>query len=1410
MLKRLNVQNKILATLAVPILVIVAAAAVFSGLTISAWREAQQTRDVVVLVDTGQSLIKVIQNERYWAIETRRGSAGAQEEWEAAIEARNSALDTVGAALSEVNTSSLSDDVTAAIASSLRNTRVYLDSAAEQVRRGAATTQVTSQAYTEAVDGILRISEELANTATDRRVGNAAQAYVDVARYSDSTIAEIPLISEALAIARETDTTVRVYRELGLTIRVTNSERETARATLSRLNNVNINNIGIASAQYTAIRQYLANANASAISGPLAEQWGDLAQAEVDQIDPIVVETTTELKNSADDSLTTAQTEAILTLVLVVVVFGASLAIAYVTSRSITRPLKRLTESAERVKDELPTLVEQVAIPGQGPELEFEAIDIDSRDEVGQLAAAFNSVNSTTIEVAREQAALRGSIAEMFVNVARRDHILLNRQLGFLDELERAEEDPNILANLFRLDHLATRMRRNSESLLVLAGIDSGRRVRQPMPMSDVVRTASSEIELYDRIQLNLQSDPAMLGHNALNAAHLIAELLENATNFSEPNTPVEVTTDAGRNFVTVTIRDYGLGMSDQDIQDANARVASKSATDVIGVQRVGLFVVGRLADRLGVHVAFSRPADGSNGTIATLSFPWTLFTDAAFQEYQGQPGQGAAQPMPQPGAQPSSQFATQTQGYPVEEPPVVSAVDLNALTDGQTGTGMPRRKVQGAEPTGPQPVQSHQGFAPRQDYSGAPQAPAQQAPMQQQQPAPQQPQQQPGQLPARGGGGLPSRGGSAPMQPAPAGSGLPSRGGTSGGQGVGISPDFGDNSPEIVLPPLATPTRSVNFGDDAGAPWQPQTIQEAKPLVTRRPARQEEIVEEPLGPDAALAHQPERRSAMFSNFRSFTAAQENNGGAQAPSAGSPFAVARDDDDATQVIDRVQDDAEPRDVAESWQAQESREQSAPSAPAQWGGGQQQAGENLNTGRVDLSKFAHLPTRASRARAASDPQPGAPASAHSVAADAPVPQEPSGYAPNPDMIIPGLVEEAREAVQQTHQQQTPAQYYRSAASAYSAPSAHEAYDAHEDGNYGQSLPPQKPESVYQASQQGSYQQHTHGGGQSYSDQQNQEQAAAPWQAQGPSGHEPIARPQFAPVFGAGAPVQEAAVPHFADVVSDAPADDAKDKKNGIRGWLRKGKSTPTSEHPTVTRNENFSDPQFGGQQQFTTPGNGYDPAGGQAQHTPSQPQQARDGYAPFGQPAAPAHNVPQVPQRVSSFGAASAPHAASAQAAPSQFNAGQTQAWEPSFAPNVQESAAQEFPQGGVGVTQWQPPTDLTVDVNSAFALKSTIQEQALAELSQLSAYRPSEVNTREAESLVRRVRSNASPQALTDDPTTQKISRDASELRARLSAFQSATSRGRRDGASGARTQTSQGDDRNGQSQRVPDSASHF
>ncbi len=412
-------------------------------------------------------------------------------------------------------------------------------------------------------------------------------------------------------------------------------------------------------------------------------------------------------------------------------ILGASTLIALATARLIIRPLRRLTAATAKVEEDLPRLVEQVSVPGQGPDIELTRIPVESNDEVGRLAAAFNGVNETTVRIAQEQAALRGSIAEMFVNVARRDQVLLNRQLGFLDQLERAEEDPDTLGNLFRLDHLATRMRRNAESLLVLAGIDSGRRIRGQMTLSNVIRTASSEIEHYERVQLALPIDPSMLGHNALASAHLMAELLENATVFSEPGTPVEVETAMDDLSVTVTIADHGLGMSNDELAAANEKISSVSAGDVLGTQRLGLYVVGRIAQRLNASVVLSKSQAGS-GTLATITFPRTLFLAEEHREIHV-PGAAAASAQtpfvpagdiyapqirrdaPLEPLEPLESFGQATAtGLPTRdhaaadlparraaaetsvepEPPLVKAVNLADLTDGQTELGLPRRRT--------------------------------------------------------------------------------------------------------------------------------------------------------------------------------------------------------------------------------------------------------------------------------------------------------------------------------------------------------------------------------------------------------------------------------------------------------------------------------------------------------------------------------------------------------------------------------------------------------------------------------------------------------------------------------------------------------------------------------------------
>src|SRR5690606_29199336 len=326
----------------------------------------------------------------------------------------------------------------------------------------------------------------------------------------------------------------------------------------------------------------------------------------------------------ADNLRQGAFLQTIFTAVAAAAAVAASLFIALLIARGIVVPLRRLTTTATAVRAELPRLVERVAMPGETVDVSEVQIPVESKDEIGRLAEAFNGVNTSTLAIAAEQAALRGSISEMFVNVARRDQVLLNRQLASIDEMERTQDDPDTLTKLFALDHLATRMRRNSESLLVLAGIDTGRRLRRSMPLSDVIRTASSEIELYERVQLELDADPAMLGHSSLTAAHLFAELLEHATIFSDPGTPVIVRTSERDGAYVVEIEDSGIGMTEEELAEANSRVASTAASEILGAQRLGLFVVGRIARRIGAQVTIA--SKEGEGTVATVVMSPSLF----------------------------------------------------------------------------------------------------------------------------------------------------------------------------------------------------------------------------------------------------------------------------------------------------------------------------------------------------------------------------------------------------------------------------------------------------------------------------------------------------------------------------------------------------------------------------------------------------------------------------------------------------------------------------------------------------------------------------------------------------------------------------------------------------------------
>jgi signal transduction histidine kinase len=353
------------------------------------------------------------------------------------------------------------------------------------------------------------------------------------------------------------------------------------------------------------------------------QAWDDQARQKIQAMSQVEQTLLKQMQQKAQSLQDEAQRDALINGLLILLVLGVAVVGAFVVARSMVRSLRRLQDTAQEVAQKrLPELVKQLSESDpQDVDTSVELIGINSRDEIGQVARAFDEVHREAVRLAAEQAMLRGNVNAMFTNLSRRSQGLIQRQLSLISELESREADPDQLANLFKLDHLATRMRRNGENLLVLAGEEPGRRWTRPVPLVDVLRAAASEVEQYERIELTSVPAAEVTGRVVNDLVHLLAELLENATSFSSPQTRVRVTGHSlpdGR--VLIEIHDTGIGLSPEDLADINERLANPPTVDVSVSRRMGLFVVGRLSLRHGIRIQL-RPSD-SGGTTALVMLP--------------------------------------------------------------------------------------------------------------------------------------------------------------------------------------------------------------------------------------------------------------------------------------------------------------------------------------------------------------------------------------------------------------------------------------------------------------------------------------------------------------------------------------------------------------------------------------------------------------------------------------------------------------------------------------------------------------------------------------------------------------------------------------------------------------------
>ncbi|MFE9441316.1 nitrate- and nitrite sensing domain-containing protein [Streptomyces sp. NPDC006602] len=379
-----------------------------------------------------------------------------------------------------------------------------------------------------------------------------------------------------------------------------------------------VRGIGTLTSTDTSERQALAE------KGITADNWWAVntlkynayRQIESDLADTAVNEAAT----IADD----ARRDAFIVGAAVVIALLLAFILAGMVARQMSRAMRQLRNAAFGIAEQrLPMLVDQLSRTDPGRvDTRVQPIPITTRDEIGEVARAFDQVHREAVRLAAEQALLRGNINAIFTNLSRRNQSLIEGQLTLITDLENNEADPDQLENLFKLDHLATRMRRNGENLLVLAGEEPGRRWDQPVPLVDVLRAASSEVEQYERVELSGVPEAEIHGRAVTDLVHLLAELLENATTFSSPQTKVRVTaTRLPDGRIMIEIHDKGIGLTAEDFADINHKLANPPTVDAAISQRMGLFVVGRLSDRHGIRVQL-RPSGEQAGTTSLVMLP--------------------------------------------------------------------------------------------------------------------------------------------------------------------------------------------------------------------------------------------------------------------------------------------------------------------------------------------------------------------------------------------------------------------------------------------------------------------------------------------------------------------------------------------------------------------------------------------------------------------------------------------------------------------------------------------------------------------------------------------------------------------------------------------------------------------
>jgi signal transduction histidine kinase len=491
------------------------------------------------------------------------------------------------------------------------------------VDSGAMSPSAAFQAYTGLIDGEFRYYyssiQDTGGTLAQPSIGSADAAYADEmanreAALADGALADHGTFSPA---AQQAFTSAAANRQLLMNDVITLLPPNMS-APYVRIES---------SAQYRqfqALEQQIVSSVGS--GGPIpvsASAWQSASQAYLGTMLTAELNSGEQLAAAAASLSDTSLTEAVLAGSIGLAAVVASVFLMAWFGRKLTRDLRKLDGSVREMADErLPRVVERlrrgddVDVLAESPPPASSAVR-----EISQIAVSFATVQEAAVAAAVEQARLRKGVSQVFLNISMRNQSLLHRQVSMLDSMERRTSDPGALADLFRLDHLTTRMRRHAEGLIILSGSTPARGWRNPVPIVDVLRAAVAEVEDYVRVDVISESRDLVAGIAVNDLIHLFAELIENATVFSPPSTRIEVRADRVGAGLVAEIEDCGLGLTTEELADINSRLASPAEFDLANSEQLGLFVVSRLAVRHSITVTLRRSAYG--GTTAILLLPF-------------------------------------------------------------------------------------------------------------------------------------------------------------------------------------------------------------------------------------------------------------------------------------------------------------------------------------------------------------------------------------------------------------------------------------------------------------------------------------------------------------------------------------------------------------------------------------------------------------------------------------------------------------------------------------------------------------------------------------------------------------------------------------------------------------------